>query len=78
MRPSPSFYVERQVDALVRFAELSEGERILDVGCGMGRYTFPLAERGLRVEGSTSPGLFSIGSKPSMAAGMTFRSTVPT
>jgi SAM-dependent methyltransferase len=51
MRPSPSFYVERQVDALVRFAELSEGERILDVGCGMGRYTFPLAERGLRVEG---------------------------
>ncbi len=51
MKPTSSPYVERQVDELVRFAGLSEGERVLDVGCGMGRYTFPLAERGLRVEG---------------------------
>jgi SAM-dependent methyltransferase len=51
MRPTPSPYVERQVDELVRFAGLMQGERVLDVGCGMGRYTLPLAERGLRVEG---------------------------
>jgi SAM-dependent methyltransferase len=51
MKPSSAPYVTRQVDALIRFAELSPGERVLDVGCGMGRYTFALAERGLAVEG---------------------------
>jgi SAM-dependent methyltransferase len=51
MRPTASPYVERQVDELVRFAGLTDGERVLDVGCGMGRYTIPLAERGLSVEG---------------------------
>jgi SAM-dependent methyltransferase len=51
MRPTASPYVERQVDELVRFAGVARGERVLDVGCGMGRYTIPLAERGLRVEG---------------------------
>jgi SAM-dependent methyltransferase len=51
MKPSASPYVDRQVDELVRFAGLQKGERVLDLGCGMGRYTFPLAERGLKVEG---------------------------
>jgi SAM-dependent methyltransferase len=51
MRPTSTPYVERQVDALVRFAGLGAGDHILDVGCGMGRYTLPLAERGFSVEG---------------------------
>jgi SAM-dependent methyltransferase len=51
MRPTSTPYVERQVDALIRFAGLAAGDHILDVGCGMGRYTLPLAERGLAVEG---------------------------
>ena len=51
MRPRPSRYIERQVDELVRFAALEPGARVLDVGCGKGRYTLPLAARGFRVEG---------------------------
>ncbi len=51
MRPTSTPYVERQVDALVGFAGLAAGDHVLDVGCGMGRYTLPLAERGLSVQG---------------------------
>jgi SAM-dependent methyltransferase len=51
MEPSDSHYVQRQVARLVAFAGLRQGERVLEVGCGMGRYTFPLADRGLVVEG---------------------------
>lgn len=51
MRPRQSRYVNRQVDDLVAFAGLAPGARIVDVGCGEGRYTLPLAERGYAVEG---------------------------
>ncbi len=51
MRPTSTPYVERQVETLVRFAGLAAGDHLLDVGCGMGRYTLPLAERGFSVEG---------------------------
>jgi SAM-dependent methyltransferase len=51
MQPSATPYVQRHVDRLVAFAGLSPGERVLDVGCGMGRYTFALADRGLELEG---------------------------
>ena len=51
MQPSFAPYVQRQVDQLIAFAVLKPGDRVLDVGCGMGRYTFALADRGLAVEG---------------------------
>lgn len=51
MRPADSQYVRRQVDRLVSFGGFASGERVLDVGCGMGRYTFALADCGLVVEG---------------------------
>ncbi len=51
MQPAGTPYLQRQVDEVMRFAGIAPGQRILEVGCGMGRYTFILAERGVRVEG---------------------------
>jgi SAM-dependent methyltransferase len=51
MRPSGSPYINRHVDEMVRAAGLRPENRVLEVGCGMGRYTIPLAERGLLPEG---------------------------
>lgn len=51
MVPTGSPYTRRQVEQLVQFARLTPGERVLEVGCGMGRYTLLLAERGLDVTG---------------------------
>lgn len=50
MVPADSPYLRRHVDELLRFGGLSAGDRILEVGCGMGRYTILLAGRGLRVD----------------------------
>jgi 2-polyprenyl-3-methyl-5-hydroxy-6-metoxy-1,4-benzoquinol methylase len=51
MKPVDSQYVRRQVDELVRFSGLVAGAHVLEVGCGMGRYTLPLARRGFSVDG---------------------------
>lgn len=51
MLPRRSRYLERHVDELLTFAGLGPDDRVLEVGCGLGRYTLPLAARGLRVTG---------------------------
>ena len=51
MVPREDRYLRRHVEEAVRFAEILPGDRILEVGCGMGRYTFILARMGFRVEG---------------------------
>jgi SAM-dependent methyltransferase len=51
MRPADTPYLLRHVHELIRFADIQPGERVLEVGCGMGRYTLPLAKAGVRVEG---------------------------
>ncbi len=51
LKPTGSLYLRRHVDAMMEFAAIEPGHRVLEVGCGMGRYTLILAERGVRVEG---------------------------
>lgn len=41
----------QEVDALMRWLDLSPGDRVLDVGCGPGRHAIELANRGMIVHG---------------------------
>lgn len=60
MVPVDTPYLRRHVDEAVRAARVEADDRVLEVGCGMGRYTLILAERGVRVEGfDLSPVLLS-------------------
>ncbi|MCH8286635.1 class I SAM-dependent methyltransferase [candidate division KSB1 bacterium] len=58
MQPVNTPYLNRHVDEMLIYAEITKNDRILDVGCGIGRYTLILAERGFKVEGlDLTPGL---------------------
>ena len=51
MVPHDTRYLNRHVDELLSATRIGPGDRVLEVGCGMGRYTLLLADRGIRVEG---------------------------
>jgi SAM-dependent methyltransferase len=51
MIPRNTPYIIRHVEEMFSFAGLGEGDRVLEVGCGMGRYSFLLTEKGIRLEG---------------------------
>lgn len=51
MQPAATPYVERQVEQFVRATGLRPGASVLDVGCGIGKYTIPLLRRGFDIEG---------------------------
>jgi len=51
MRARDTPYVRRHVEWMEAFAGLQHGQRVLDAGCGQGRFTLPLAARGHAVEG---------------------------
>jgi SAM-dependent methyltransferase len=47
----PTEHTQREADRLVRLLAASPGAEILDVPCGAGRLSLPLAERGYRLTG---------------------------
>ena len=51
IRPRESRHVTRQLDRVMRVAPIAPDDRVLEVGCGMGRFTMRMAARGARVEG---------------------------
>lgn len=51
MVPRDTPYVQRQIDQLLGAIALAPDARVLEIGCGMGRYTIPMAKRGVAVEG---------------------------
>ena len=51
LRPTGSRYLRRHVEVMCDFVGVGPGDRVLEVGCGMGRYTMLLAEGGVAVEG---------------------------
>jgi 2-polyprenyl-3-methyl-5-hydroxy-6-metoxy-1,4-benzoquinol methylase len=51
MQPRRSPYIDRQIERMVAEGSLSPQDRILDVGCGIGRYTLNLADRNYSIEG---------------------------
>jgi 2-polyprenyl-3-methyl-5-hydroxy-6-metoxy-1,4-benzoquinol methylase len=58
MQPVDTPYVRGHVERVVAFGGIRPGDRVLDVGCGMGKYTLVLAAIGHHVEGlDLSPAL---------------------
>ena len=51
MVPTGNRYTEHHLDKFIEITGIDRSQRILEVGCGMGRYTIPLAARGFQVEG---------------------------
>ena len=51
MVPEFSPYQTRHVDVVLSAANVADTDRVLEIGCGMGRYTLEIARRGIEVEG---------------------------
>jgi 2-polyprenyl-3-methyl-5-hydroxy-6-metoxy-1,4-benzoquinol methylase len=51
LKPTGSLYLRRHTEAMCDFARIRPGDRVLELGCGLGRYTMLLAEAGVAIEG---------------------------
>lgn len=51
MIPVESNYVLRHVDEFIAYSGLTPQHQVLEVGCGMGKFTLPMLKRGLRITG---------------------------
>ncbi|MEQ9467038.1 MAG: class I SAM-dependent methyltransferase [Ekhidna sp.] len=58
MKPVMSPYVMRHIEEFTSFTSFSTNDQLLEVGCGMGKFTFPLLRKGLKITGlDLSPNL---------------------
>lgn len=51
MQPVNSYYVNNHINKFITSSGITRNDTILEVGCGMGKFTFPLLERGYNVTG---------------------------
>lgn len=51
MIPVESNYVLRHVEEMIGYGQLKRDEHILEVGCGMGKFTLPLLKKGFKITG---------------------------
>jgi len=49
--PQLTPYISNHIEKFLAFARLKKNSRILDVGCGMGKFTLLLANMGFKIEG---------------------------
>lgn len=51
MMPVDTYYVNNHVDKIIQYSGIRQTDDILEVGCGMGKFTFPLLKRGYHITG---------------------------
>ncbi len=51
MVPVDSHYVNRHVEEMIKSAGISKDDKVLEVGCGMGKFTLPMLKKGLNITG---------------------------
>lgn len=51
MLPGSSNYIAAHVRRVLDSDLLQQGDKVLDVGCGMGKFTIPLRREGVDIEG---------------------------
>lgn len=51
MLPVDSYYVNRHVNKFIDYSGISRDDNLLEVGCGMGKFTIPLLNRGYNITG---------------------------
>ncbi len=51
MIPVDSYYVTRHVNEFIRNTGITASDKILEVGCGMGKFTLPLLKKGFQITG---------------------------
>lgn len=51
MLPVDSYYVNRHIERFVQHSGIEQKDKILEVGCGMGKFTLPLLKKGYNITG---------------------------